>query len=252
MELITKQEAKAQGLKLYFTGKPCPKGHIEPRLVGSGGCRECGRIIARERMRLPHVKARAKAAKKTDRYKAQQAEYARRPEVRARIRHLDQTVRKESKKEYREKNKENMRAYLKTYYKENREQLLIAVKAYYAKPEIAEKRKEYIRQWTRDFLKTEAGTLANAMRKMVHRCVKNKRDRTHDVIGYRSAELKARLESLFLEGMTWENHGEWHIDHIKPIAAFHKEGVTCPKIINALENLQPLWAFDNLSKGAKY
>lgn len=48
--------------------------------------------------------------------------------------------------------------------------------------------------------------------------------------------------------MTWENWGEWHIDHIKPVAQFIREGITCPKQINALSNLRPLWAHDNLSK----
>ena len=52
--------------------------------------------------------------------------------------------------------------------------------------------------------------------------------------------------------MTWDNYGEWHIDHIKPVSAFVKEGITDPKIINALDNLQPLWAEDNLRKGNKW
>ena len=54
----------------------------------------------------------------------------------------------------------------------------------------------------------------------------------------------------FKEGMCWENHGSWHIDHKKPISKF-KEG-TSPKIVNSLCNLQPLWAEENLSKGNKF
>lgn len=61
-----------------------------------------------------------------------------------------------------------------------------------------------------------------------------------------------RLESLFLNGMSWGNRSEWHIDHIKPIKAFLDEGETNYNIINNPSNLQPLWAKDNLSKGAKY
>ena len=52
--------------------------------------------------------------------------------------------------------------------------------------------------------------------------------------------------------MTWENRGDWHIDHIKPMSLLIKEGVTCLRIINALSNLTPLWAHDNRSKGASY
>ena len=50
--------------------------------------------------------------------------------------------------------------------------------------------------------------------------------------------------------MSWENYGEWHIDHKKPISKFDKK--TNLKIINSLCNLQPLWAKDNLSKGNKF
>lgn len=71
-------------------------------------------------------------------------------------------------------------------------------------------------------------------------------------LGYTAKQLKKHLESKFLPGMTWENRGKWHIDHIKPIAVFVSEGETDPAIINALDNLQPLWANDNWSKGANY
>jgi len=44
-EIISRADAKAAGLKRYFTGKPCPRGHIAERYVNSKGCRECGRIL---------------------------------------------------------------------------------------------------------------------------------------------------------------------------------------------------------------
>lgn len=71
-------------------------------------------------------------------------------------------------------------------------------------------------------------------------------------IGYTSDELRARIQSQFKPGMTWENRGEWEIDHRKPISAFIKEGVNDLKIINALDNLQPLWKEENATKGSKY
>lgn len=71
-------------------------------------------------------------------------------------------------------------------------------------------------------------------------------------LGYTAKQLKKHLESKFLPGMTWKNRGKWHIDHIKPIAVFVSEGETDPSVINSLENLQPLWAEDNWSKGSKY
>lgn len=75
---------------------------------------------------------------------------------------------------------------------------------------------------------------------------------TETILGYSPADLVAHLEALFVEGMSWDNYGEWQIDHIKPIDAFVKEGVFDAKAINALSNLQPLWAKDNASKGNKY
>lgn len=52
--------------------------------------------------------------------------------------------------------------------------------------------------------------------------------------------------------MNWSNRGEWHLDHKKPVSRFIKQGITDPSIINALSNLQPLWAHENLSKGNKF
>lgn len=70
------------------------------------------------------------------------------------------------------------------------------------------------------------------------------------MLGYSADDLKLHMESLFKEGMSWDNYGEWHIDHIKPVSLFDPE--TDISIVNSLDNLQPLWAYENLSKGNKY
>ena len=72
------------------------------------------------------------------------------------------------------------------------------------------------------------------------------------MLGYTEKELVKNIENKFTDSMSLENHGKWHIDHIKPISAFVREGITNPKIINALSNLQSLWAKDNLRKNFKY
>jgi hypothetical protein len=69
---------------------------------------------------------------------------------------------------------------------------------------------------------------------------KKKEGHTIDLLGYSALELKEHIESLFTEGMTWDNHGEWHIDHIKPVSTFDPE--TPSSVVNALSNLQPLWS----------
>ncbi len=74
---------------------------------------------------------------------------------------------------------------------------------------------------------------------------------------YSAKELRDHLESKFLPGMSWDNLQDWHIDHVKPLAAFNPIELSNPtsdtfKEAWALENLQPLWQSDNCSKGAKY
>ena len=61
--------------------------------------------------------------------------------------------------------------------------------------------------------------------------------------------LKIHLESKFQKGMAWINYGKWHVDHIIPLSS-----ATTVESISKLchfTNLQPLWAFDNLSKNGK-
>jgi hypothetical protein len=70
-------------------------------------------------------------------------------------------------------------------------------------------------------------------------------------LGCSIEDLKKHLESKFQEGMAWENYGSWHIDHIIPLAAFDLTSSENIKIVCNFNNLQPLWAKDNLSKGDK-
>ena len=53
--------------------------------------------------------------------------------------------------------------------------------------------------------------------------------------------------------MCWENYGEWHVDHIRPLASFHIESKEDPefKVAWGLPNLRPLWAEENLKKSSK-
>ncbi len=89
---------------------------------------------------------------------------------------------------------------------------------------------------------------------MVRRCLKytgtKKTIKTFDMLGYNTKKLKERIECQFKDGMSWDNHGEWHIYHKKPITKFDKS--TDLRIINCLSNLQPLWKTENLSKGNRF
>jgi hypothetical protein len=69
-------------------------------------------------------------------------------------------------------------------------------------------------------------------------------------IGIDKEGLILYMESMFTDGMSWDNYGEWHIDHIKPLST----AKTPEDVIELTHytNLQPLWASDNLKKGKKY
>lgn len=69
--------------------------------------------------------------------------------------------------------------------------------------------------------------------------------------GCSADELKAHIESLFQEGMNWNNYGKhgWHVDHLRPVSSFAPEEW---EQINHYTNLQPLWAEDNYKKSNSF
>lgn len=76
-----------------------------------------------------------------------------------------------------------------------------------------------------------------------------KSGKTEKLVGCSYKDFMAHIESLFTEGMSWENYNQWHLDHITPLAsASNKEELE--KLFH-YTNQQPLWAGDNMSKGAK-
>jgi hypothetical protein len=79
-----------------------------------------------------------------------------------------------------------------------------------------------------------------------------KNTKTEKLLGCQIAHLVRHLESQFLPGMTWENRRTWHIDHKKPLAAFDLTNPEEQKTAFHFTNLQPLWAFENQSKGARH
>jgi len=104
---------------------------------------------------------------------------------------------------------------------------------------------------------TPAGKLAHRVSVNVRQCLlrqgRTKGGRTFDALGYGPAELMAHLERQFLKGMSWENMGEWHIDHIVPLSSFDLESVESDEFKRAwgLPNLRPMWGADNMQKHAK-
>ena len=93
--------------------------------------------------------------------------------------------------------------------------------------------------------------LIHNMRARLHDALGHDRASTRELVGCTAGELKRHLEAQFQAGMSWDNYGAWHVDHTTPLV---KMNVADPESIRAFchyTNLQPLWAEENLSKGAR-
>lgn len=90
----------------------------------------------------------------------------------------------------------------------------------------------------------------NIIRNTITRMGTSKENKTVDLLQYSFLDLKNDMVGKFTDGMSWDNYGDWEIDHIRPVISFTKE--TPIAEMNSLENLQPLWKIDNLKKGKKW
>ena len=143
----------------------------------------------------------------------------------------------------------------KRYYKRNKEQILEYKKewkkGYYAnnKEQILEKGKKYQRERRQN---NSLYRMICNYRTRVSNTYKNKFKSTIELLGCDGEELAKHLEEQFQEGMTHDNYGEWHIDHIRPIASFDLSNPKEAEECFHYTNLQPLWAEDNLKKSDKW
>ncbi len=161
----------------------------------------------------------------------------------------------------REKHKEAANTHHRQYYKENKEVLLIQKYQYYQanKTIILEKQlKRSKKRYKNDIV----FRLKEVLRSRLRAAIKNNsksgsavRDLGCSIEYFISEYIPSMfyLNSKTDEIMTWENYGlyGWHLDHIIPLDAFNLENRD--ELLKACHytNLQPLWAEDNLKKGAK-
>lgn len=78
-----------------------------------------------------------------------------------------------------------------------------------------------------------------------------KHSHTLDILGCSMDFFMQYIEQQFQPGMTWQNHGQWHIDHRVPCATFDLIDPAQQKTCFHFSNMQPLWAEDNLKKGCR-
>ena len=157
--------------------------------------------------------------------------------------------------------------YRKTYYQKNKKKIDENALNYY------HNNLEARRQWGREWYKKNQKKIQAKqtilqrnkrrnnlghrelcyLRKKLWQIIGNiKREKeTTEFLGCGMEAFKIHLESQFLTGMSWDNYGEWQIDHIKPCCSFDLKDIEQRKVCFHYTNLQPLWAIDNMKKGRK-
>jgi hypothetical protein len=148
--------------------------------------------------------------------------------------------------EWREKFRESRRR----YYVENIDKEREKTKKYYHNNK--EKLRRENNQWKNNKRKTDGfyRMKINLRHRLRDYLIGESRGkRTKDIVGLDKVEFKLYIQGKFVDGMSWENYGKWHLDHIKPLCqAKDNEDAL---LLNHYTNLQPLWAEDNLRKNRK-
>ncbi len=113
-----------------------------------------------------------------------------------------------------------------------------------------EYRKQYKNNYSTNRLKTDIlFKISRNVRIRINKFLKNKSKSTENIVGIPFDELKIYLEKKFVGGMSWENYGKWHIDHIIPLSSANNEDEIYK--LCYYTNLQPLWSEENSKKGKK-
>jgi len=165
-------------------------------------------------------------------------------------------------------NKEKIKQQVKSYYIDNKERINKARRERYQENrDVVKERcsryrkenKERVNFYFRNRHQTDPNfqILCNLRRRLLHALKfqgAKKYIKTLDGIGCTPEFLRNHLESKFKEGMSWDNHGikGWHVDHIRPCSSFDLSDPEEQMLVNHYSNLQPLWWWENLSKGNKY
>jgi hypothetical protein len=177
---------------------------------------------------------------------------------------MTEQERKEKRRLYM---KEYAASYNKKYYLENKNNIKILQKEYYNnnKEKIRAQQNEYsklycknnrnkLNEYSRNRRQQDPiHKMKNILRTRIYYFLKSKsfikNKKTEDIIGCCYDDFKKHIEELFDENMNWDNHGEWHIDHIIPLDS----AITDCDILKLCnyKNLQPLWAKENLKKSNK-
>jgi len=162
----------------------------------------------------------------------------------------------ESDKRHYLKNREKRLQYFSDWQKDNRDRL----NDYHQKwrEKNIDKHREYKRKYEKHRKDTDPlYKLISNFRTAIYQVLKEsnveKNGHYFDILGYTPEELINHLEKQFTEGMTWENYGEFHVDHKLPITSFDIQEMGDEEFMKcwSLDNLQPMWGEENIRKSNK-
>lgn len=221
---LTEQDARDKNKRHYFNGLPCQKGHLDRRSV-DGGCMECKRIDSADRRATPEGKEKVRAYSKQRwadpqaraKAQAQRAAWAQTPEGQ----------------------KSLQRSY-KSFYDNHRDRL------------VKENAQRSVRRYKNDPVYRMRQLVARRISLALSDKDVTKDETTFKLVGCSVDELVRHFENQFEHWMSWENMGEWHIDHVRPCASFdlseREQQMTCFN----WRNLQPLHGDENYLKKDAY
>jgi len=163
------------------------------------------------------------------------------------------TTCKQCREQHYQENREKAIERGKQHYQDNREMKLVYQNEYNRKNK--KERREYIRNRKKN---DPAFALRHTISKRINEMLKSnngskKGESIMKYLPYTKEQLKEHIEKQFKPGMSWDNRSEWHIDHIYPHSLLPYDSMDHSNFQKcwALENLQPLWAKENIKKGSK-
>jgi hypothetical protein len=230
MEIISRDQARASGLRFFYTGQLCRQGHDSERYVNSGKCKHCNSIRTKEY----REKNRDQLLAKQRAFRTNYPDLVKERKRQDYLKHRDK--RRAAINRWNAANKDKVLAYLREWRVANADRFRAAKRAYY----LEKKRHDPA------FL-----VLTRLRRRLNHylsggsRCASAK-----ELLGCTLDEFLRHIELQFPNGMNWENRNEWHIDHIIPCAAFDLTDPEQQRRCFHYTNMRPLWAHENRRKGA--
>ena len=148
---------------------------------------------------------------------------------------------KKNHKKWAEQNKEHLSKYIKEY-RENNVDKIRQIKRDYERNRKA-----------RDPLYKLISNFRTAIYTVLKESNVDKYGHYFDILQYTPEQLISHLENKFTDKMSWDNYGEWHVDHKLPITYFNISEMGDEEFMRcwSLDNLQPMWGIENIHKSNK-